>query len=301
MSQRLTDMSITRVSLVDKGANTKRIAVLKRDEEASMSEQVAAAIAKVEGDEQARAGIAGWLRKAADALLGRPERVAKVATFGELVAGQELRDALYDSWYTLEDALWGAIYAYDEAGQALSLDAKQTLVAQSLDEFKAYLLAQMATGIQKREGGESARAQAAVAALVAKFGRKISASRMERLTAAAEGLNSVIAEVADTQEETEAAATAEEDTVDKAEIEAIVKTAVTEALKEQAKPPETPEAGAADAAGAEAELTLEGVAEAVVELQKSVDAIAKAPGQRTSADGQEGAEPVKKSKWAGIF
>jgi hypothetical protein len=33
MSQQLTDMTITRVSLVDKGANARRLAVLKRDEE----------------------------------------------------------------------------------------------------------------------------------------------------------------------------------------------------------------------------------------------------------------------------
>jgi hypothetical protein len=350
MSQQLKDMALTRVSLVDKGANARRFAVLKRDEE----DTVAATA------DDTPAGIAGWLRKAADLIMGTrvemaaatpmpqteaemrkhlsaehgldaadmamatmetkhnamhkagaehshlaPQFVKKTATFAEIVAGAELRDALSDSWFTLEDALWAAIYATDDNGQALPLEAKKALVAQDLDEFKSYLLAQMDTGVGKRDAGEPARAQAAVTALVAKVGRKLSASRVERLTSASEALNSVLAEVADAQEEAETAATAKEDIVEKAEIEAIVKAAVAEALAKSEKPPETPETpdeGIVVIGGA---LSLEGVAEAFIEFRDDigtkVDALAKARGERTSADGQEGPEPVKKSRWAGVF
>ena len=53
MTQRLTDLEITRVSLVDKGANARRLAVLKRDEEGSMTDPA-----------DAPAGVIAWLRKA---------------------------------------------------------------------------------------------------------------------------------------------------------------------------------------------------------------------------------------------
>lgn len=299
MSQRLTDMQISRVSLVDRGANEKRIAVLKRDEEASMNDQVAAALARVEGDE--RAGVAGWLRKAADALMGVPARaapVAKVATFGEIVAGRALTQALDEAWYTLQDALWAAIWATDESGQALSLDAKTALVARNLDEFKAYLLAEMERGIEKRAGGDAARAQAALGVLVAKVGRKITASRLGRLNAAATALNSVLAEVADAEAEAE---TAEEDLVEKAEFEAVVKAAVSEAMAPLMARVEAIEKAGAPAADEGDEVTLGTLAEVVGKLADRIEAVEKARGTRASLAGQDGGEGVRKSTFAGIL
>src|SRR5665811_2401962 len=113
----------------------------------------------------------------------------RTATFAEVVAGQELTDALSDSFYTLQDVLWSVVYAYDEAGQALTLEAKTALVAQDLDEFKAYLLAQMA-GTAVAKGDLGSAEQRELAAWIRKIGKKISGSRLERLTAAAEALNS---------------------------------------------------------------------------------------------------------------
>lgn len=293
MTQRLTNLEITRVSLVDKGANAKRLAVFKRDEEAPMPDATVDLAS-------APAGVIAWLRKQ----LGFAEPVAKgPQTFSEIVAGHELTDALHDNWYTLEDALWSALYATDDNMQPLSMEAKQALVAQNLDEFKAYLLDQMASVVSKSDAPPSAaaRAQAAVTALVAKVGKKFSGSRLERLQSAAEALTSVLDEVAEAVTD-EAATTAEEVQVDKAELvaafteanEPIVKR--LEALEKTGVAKTEPDPGEDDA------LTLEGVASAVEKLADAVADMAMAQGVRKSLASQDGGtEPVKKSVFAGIM
>ena len=301
MTQRLTDLEITRVSLVDKGANAKRLAVLKRDEEGSMTDPIASAIAKI-GPEEAKVGVLAWLRKA----LGFNSPVTKTATFAEVVAGQELTDALSDSFYTLQDVLWSAIYAYDENGLALSMEAKTALVAQDLDEFRSYLLGQMAS-VTVAKGDQGSADQRRLGAIIRKAGKKISGSRLERLSAAAEALNSVLAEVAEVME-SEEADTAEEVDVDKAEMVA----AMTEALEpiskrvtalEEAKPVVKEEAAAGGGDGGEEDpVTLETVVEVVGKLADRLEAIEGAGAVRKSLAGQDGGtEQVKKSKWAGIF
>lgn len=289
---RLTDMEITRVSLVDKGANGRRLAVLKR--EASMGNPAVGAA------EAGPAGIAAWLRKAADAVIGKVP-VAKVQTFASMVAGQELQEALGESWWTLQDALWAAIYATDDAGADLSLEAKQALVGQDLDEFKAYLLAEMteATSIGKRATNPEA---AAVAAFVAKVGRKISGSRLERLQSAADALSSVLTEVEDSTEED----TDEEDTdVDKAEITKAITDGLAAALEPITKRLDTIEAAKVEKTGDsdDAPVTLETIAEAVGKVADRLEKLesAGAVGKRTSVVGQDGGEVKKRSQFAGIF
>lgn len=295
MTQELKDMALTRVSLVDKGANARRFAVLKRDEEDPMTG--AAAVA-----DETPAGIAGWLRKAADAILGRqPEPVQKTATFAEIVAGQELRDALYDSWYTLEDVLWGAIYAYDADGQSLSLEAKKALVAQDLDEFKAYLLAQMDSGIQKRDGGPAEAATRHIAAVVAKAGKKLTGARLERLQTASEALNSVLAEVAEVTDE--AGAEPQEDNVEKAELIAAIAEA-NEPIVKRLEAIEKSATAAAPATGEPVEepATLDTVVEVISKLADRLEAVEKARGERTSVTGQDASEPVRKrGTFAGVL
>jgi hypothetical protein len=236
--------------------------------------------------------------------------VAKAATFAEVVAGQELSDALYDSWYTLQDVLWGAIYAYDENGQALSLEAKTALVAQDLDEFKSYLLAQMASvAVAKSDLGSVEQRE--LAAWIRKIGKKISGSRLERLTAAAEALNSgaeslnsVLAEVADVMAD-EAAGTAEEVEVDKAEMVA----AFTEALAPIAKSMEALAAASKPIAKVDDEPGASAGDEAPVTIEDRLDTIEKilldgvqSQGVRKSLVGQDGGVEVKKaSVFAGIM
>lgn len=350
MTQRLTDIEITRVSLVDKGANARRLAVLKRDEEGSMTDPA-----------DAPAGVIAWLRKAlgidsvvksavptADAAMrshlaaktpsghglgdiavatmamaamekkhtaahaagaDHSHTVAKAATFAEVVAGQELTDALSDSFYTLQDVLWSAIYAYDENGQALSIEAKTALVAQDLDEFKSYLLAQMASVTVAKSDLGSAE-QRELAAWIRKIGKKISGSRLERLTAAAEALNSgaeslnsVLAEVADVMAD-EADDTAEEVEVDKAELVAAFTEAIEPIAKRisalEAKPIVKVEVEAT--AEGEDPVTLETIVAVIEKLADRLEKVEGSGSVRKSLAGQDGGVEVKKaSVFAGIM
>lgn len=251
----------------------------------------------------------GWLRKAADWLSGKldPTAIAKTATFAEVVAGQELQDALYDSWYTLEDVLWGAIYAYDESGKPLSTEAKTALVAQDLDEFKTYLLAQMA-GASVAKGDQGSPDQRRLGAMVRKVGKKISGDRLGRLNTAAEALNSVLAEVADVVQAADEADEAEETTVEKNELVA----AMTEVLEpitkrldaiEAKTPVEKTETESTEAE--DGDLTLATIAEAVTKIADRLEVLEGSGSVRKSLVGQDGAaagsEPVKKSVFAGIL
>lgn len=297
MTQRLTDMQITRVSLVDKGANARVMAILKRNEEGSVTDQAEAA---------QRASAAGWLQKAADWLLGKPEvePVAKADTFANVIAGQQLEDALDGAFWTLRDVLWSAFYAWDrEADAPMSIEGRRALIVQDLDEFKAYLLARMDQAVAKRDTSDGARDRAAVAAVVSKVGRKISGSRLERLTAAAEALTSVLDEVNEAVAD-EAAGPAEEDTVEKADIIA----AMTEALEPVNKRLEALEASKSPAPVVKAdetednELTLEGVAAAVEKIADSVAELVAGQGVRKSLAGQDaGGEVKKRGVFSGIL
>ncbi len=346
MTQRLTDLEITRVSLVDKGANAKRLAVLKRDEEGSMTDPP-----------EAPAGVIAWLRKAlgidsaavvksaapttdtamrshlaaktpdghgmgdiavADMSSAAMEKkhtathtagadhshtVAKAATFAEVVAGQELTDALSDSFYTLQDVLWSVVYAYDETGQALSIEAKTALVAQDLDEFKSYLLAQMAQASSVAKGDQGSPDQRRLGAIVRKVGKKITASRLVRLNAAAEALNSVLAEVADVVAD-EAANTAEEVDVDKAEMVAAFTEAMEPISKRLSALEEKPvvKVETAGEGNGEDPVTLETVVAVIEKLADRLEKVEGSGGVRKSLVGQDGGVEVKKaSVFAGIM
>lgn len=296
MSQHLSDMDIDRVSLVDKGANGRVFAILKRAGDGGKETAMLDPVAK--GDPEATpAGQASILRKIADFLTGG--RVSKAQTFGSMIAGEELSDALDDSYDTLWSALWSAMYACDDMGQDISMPDKQALVAQSLDEFKAYLLNAMQVGVGKRaRPSEVAVAKRRITTLIAKVGAKVSAARLERLQAAAEALNSVLAEV---ESDTEKRADAQEVDMTPDELTTAIAKAQEPLLArleaiEKRVPAEKVVEKAAD------ELTLEGVAAAVLEIRDQLDPIVKARGERTSADGQDGDSKVaKRSVFAGVL
>jgi len=314
-------MDISRVSLVDKGANKRAFAVLKRDDsvEAPDDDPMSGAL---ELADATPAGLGGFLHGVADRLLGvskatpddkAPEsaaHVVKASTFASIIAGRELNDALPDAFYTLEDAIWSAIYAHDSSGADLGVAAKEALVGQSLDEFKAYLVGIMASAVGKRDVTEGAQAIERIEAVVAKVGRKISAARLEQLKTAAGALTAVLADVeseADTEAVTKSGSAAEEYEMTSDELTAALKPFGDRLEAIEKRLPDVPAAAAATADGPEAdgsgdELTLAGVAEAIGKLAERFDVVEKAAtrGTRTSADGQDDSQ-VKKSQWAGIF
>lgn len=308
MSQHLTDMDIDRVSLVDKGANGRVFAILKR-QEAAMTDPVAKS-----DPQDSPAAQAGILRKIADWLAGG--RVAKAQTFGAIIAGQELYDALDDSYDTLWSALYSAMWACDANGQDLPIAEKQSLVAQSLDEFKAYLLDAMQVGVGKRaRPTEIDLAKRQIASAVKKVGAKMSADRMKQMSSAVEAMNTAMDAMTSILDEVQGTtakrADAQEVDMTADELTAAITKAQEPILarldaieKSAAKPVQTTLDDVAKSAATDADgdkLTLEGVAKAVLEIRGDLDSVLKAKGGRTSADGQE-SEPVKKAAtFAGVL
>lgn len=288
MTQRLTKMEIDRVDLVDAGANGRRFALFKRAGGTGDEPPV-----RVDADE----GFVGKIAKAIASAFGIPQPVEKAMTFAQIVAGREISVALEENWWVLQDALWSAIYAVDDDGADLPLDAKKALVAQNLDEFKAFLLERMDAGVAKSARPPQARF---IEAFVAKVGRKVSAARLTRLKEAADALGAVLAEVEadDESAETQKRATPQEEDMTPEELaEAIRKgneplVARIEALEKKAQP-------VAKADDEEQPATLETVVEAIGKLAERVEGIEKSRGSRTSTTDEP--TPVKKSKWAGVL
>ena len=105
---RLTEMSITRVSLVDKGANQRRFAILKRD-----------------------------------ATGGRAAIRKDVPTFAQRQATAELQAWLPSALYTLGDVIDAALRPPSAAAAGeptVTGDQRLMAVAISCDEFKAELV-----------------------------------------------------------------------------------------------------------------------------------------------------------------
>lgn len=390
----LTKMEIDRVSLVDRGANGRRFAILKRDdgvdpEKRSLLSKLAGALGfelasvekaetktvdGVEGFRPEHFGYApdpvapaGWkLRLFADpaddtpdarligaavAALGpkgfrgqrveiptddlpkvkarvraawrkahpdaaeddMPETIAKAQqTFASLVAGQQLTEALDDQFWTLKDALWSAIYARDEDDQLLSPEARQALVAQSLDEFKAYLIGQMEAGIAKSDELMPDPLAAGLESAIRKVGKKISAARLERLKAAADALAAVLADVEGSDDSAvEKRADAQEADMTSEEIERITKT-ITDTVAAAVAPIvtdvavlksaiEKPAGETGDSDGEE-DVTPAQVAKVLSAVLDRLETVEKAQarGSRTSLGGQDAGD-VKKSIWAGMF
>ena len=302
MTQKLTKMEIDRIDLVDAGANGRRFALFKRDADVDVA-----------GDEglAEKRGLVERVAGAVAKALGIPEPVEKSMTFAQIVAGREMSQALEEHWYTLSDALWSAIYATDDEGNDLSLDAKKQLVSQNLDEFKAFLLERMDAGVEKGARPGSARF---IQAFVAKVGRKASAARVARLKEAADALGAVLAEVEADEEsaETEKRATAQVakeagDVTPEELAEAIRKgneplVQRIEALEKSGKTEEPAEPVAkGEADDEEGEATLDTVVEAIGKLADRVGAIEKRRGERQSAGGEEAVAKKDAGVFAGIL
>ena len=186
---------------------------------------------------------------------------------------------------------------------------KQALVSQSLDEFKAYLLSVMEQGVAKRDVAavDVAMAKRHLAGAVRKVGAKVSAARREKLQAAADALNEVLAEVAE-ETTTEKRADAQEADMTADELAAAIAKANEPLLARldkleggKAAETPTPEAPVAKAEAAEDEPTLGDVIKAVGALADRVEKIETARGARTSADGQEGETVAKRGLFAGTL
>lgn len=288
MPKHLSRMAIDKVSLVDKGANDRTIAVLKRQPMVS------------DPNAPAPEPEPGLLRRVAETLgLAVPEPVAKAEDFDGINAEHDLEAAIEDGFATLKSAVWGAKYAYHDDGTEYTMAEKAALAATSIDQFKAFIVDAMT---------------------VQKAGRKISGARLDQIKAAFATLGEVIEgveagwwtppdgvvakEVSMTPEEMQAAiekAVADEVAKrlapESETMTALSKSVVDGVVAAMPKPEPVEKAETPEPEKAEDdpdEVTLETVAEAVVELSKRLDARAVSTRQ-SAAGGDTAPEPVEKS------
>lgn len=313
MTQKLTKMEIDRVDLVDAGANERRFVIFKRDAAAGAAvgqawlEGVAAATTPAPSFlERIGSAVAKALGIGAD---GQP--VTKAMTFAQQIAGREMSQALEENWWVLSDALWSAMWAVDDDGADLSIEAKQALVAQDLDEFKAYLLGVMQAGVGKRTAAPAPGIL--IEGLVAKVGRKISAARLTRLKEAASALTDVLNQVeASDDAATEKRAAAQEVDMTAEELQAAIAkgleplvTRITALEKAAAAPVAKADPAPDPAPDPDPDpdgdgVSLGAVATAIGKLADRLEKLEHAPGQPTAIAGQDG--KVKKSSgWGSVF
>jgi hypothetical protein len=302
MKQQLTDMSIDKVALVPKGANGRTFAVLKQDGDPVPPPASLADLWKAADAADPAVARRGVLAKLADWLGLATEPVVKAQTFATIVAGRQLTDALYDSWYTLEDALWSAMWAVDANGADLSIEAKQALVAQNLDEFKAWLLGQMDEAASIAKSDRGTRPERALDALLRKAGGD-DGDRTTVLAKAAEPLRAALGDVG-SPDPVEKRAQPEEEAMTGEELALIQKSIADAVAPIAADVAELKKAAASPAPVAKTDpdpedgLTLESVAKAVDSLADRFNEYLSERGVRKSADGQTGAPVAKSGDWA---
>lgn len=222
-----------------------------------------------------------------------------VPSFAASIAARDTKRALGDATWILEDVIAGIL--------ASEAENKAGLVAQAIDEFRAYVLGRIGQiGVQKalEELG------AVQAAEVQKAGRKMAAARLEKLRRASALLAEILTEVEDdTGEEQDGRGEAE---VTKAELEQAISAAVAKAVE----PLEARIKALEDEGKAEAEAEVKKAGEPSVEeivraaVEKAVAPLAERLEVLERARGLGNALPtgeVKKyrdagdSVWGGIF
>lgn len=140
-TQRLTNMSVDKVALVDRGANGRTFAVLKRDGAGRGPRTVT----KTEAD-----------AAAITAQLERHVRLGKaVPSFEQLIESRALEGWLPAGLEALSAVLWAVLTATDDGGEPLTPEVRMTAAIGAVDQFRAELLDRMAATIAKRHGQRS--------------------------------------------------------------------------------------------------------------------------------------------------
>lgn len=123
----LHSMDLDDIALVDKGANQRRHAVLKRDQVLTFADRV-----------QREIGMA-TIRKAAP-------------SFGQLMAVSELSDWLPDALDAVGQVVYAALTQPDDGTGTITPAVRASAAINAVDDFRAGLLDRVATGIGKRWG-----------------------------------------------------------------------------------------------------------------------------------------------------
>jgi hypothetical protein len=132
-TQHLVGMAITNVSTVDRGANGREFAVLKRDPIA----RPAVIDERMEREILAKAEQAGRLLKS-------------IPTFATLIGAKDVAAWLPPALDALATTIQGALYLEDDGSGKLTTDVRLDSVRASLAEFTSAVLEHVAGSVVKR-------------------------------------------------------------------------------------------------------------------------------------------------------
>lgn len=304
----LRNVQVQMVSLVAKGANRRQFKVFKSadyvepaeqaptGDQAGLLQSVAAVVVKT----LQTLGLVS-VEKAAELAKAHDEAPASPASFAQVMANRQHREAFHDAKWAVMDVISSILES--------QVTNKVDLVSAAIDQFKAHVLPLVpAFTVQKSadaidqdgavDGDISGLEAAADAISVAKAGRKISQDRLARLKEAVERLSSVISEAEaapDNENEGEIEVT-------KTELQEIIKSALAPVEERLAKIEKGDEAPVEEQTNV-AEIVKAAVSEAVGPLTERLEKVEKARGV-SNAQPAAATAPVQKSEgftWGGAF
>lgn len=202
----MTNMDISFISLVKKGANKQKIQIYKSDD-------------YNEPETDSMDDVKGFFNVVKSFFSGNKEikkadsKPKPPTDFAGAIAAQDVSDNLDNARWTLRTVMYNILA--DDA-----ITDKKAQIGVQIDAFKAYVLDQLdKVGIKKCAEQLSAEP-------IEKAGKKISTARLDSIKGAITALQSLVSEV-ETSNDSEGGT----ETVEKAEITEIIKSAVGEGLK----------------------------------------------------------------------
>lgn len=296
----MSDMDISRISLVRKGANKQKIQIYKEDE-TDEDEQA-------EPDEKGLMAILksyflGSARKSDEAVAPAAKKTSK-KTFSSMMAVNDITENMWRANDTLRSVMRDIINNEE-------ITDKKAALLQAVDEYSAYMKNKV--NVSTIAKGDSFFDVPEV--VIEKAGKKVSSKNLETLKAALNALTAVISEAEpapEGQTGTSKEKNEEELEVKKEELTEIMKQALEQALEpinerldkiEKAdgkeREPEGDEVTVEKEAGEFAEILKAAVGEALKPISDRLEKVEKSRGMARSLEGEE--DPARVEKGADIF
>lgn len=276
----MTNMDISFISLVKKGANKQRIQIYKSDDY------------QEPGTDSVDDEVKGFFNVVKSFFAGRKDiqkadnKPKPPTDFAGAIAAQDVSDNLDNARWTLRTVMYN-ILADD------TITDKKAQIGTQIDAFKTYVLGQLdKVGIKKC-------AEQLQAEPIEKAGKKIATARLDSIKGAITALQSIVDEV-DTSSNSDNSEGGEE-IVEKQEITEIIKSAVGESLKPiNERLDKIEKEDGADNSNNEvkkediSEIVKSAIAESMQPIQERLSAVEKARGISKQSDNEEVNE-VRKS------
>ena len=278
MSQKLTNLVVNEVSLVDEGAIGEKFSIIK-----SATPPTKTVIEK--SDDAPSEGVISFITKAIDtALIAVGIKKAKKTSFSEAVAAREISDIFYGSFWTLEDVVWNIMY--DD-----TIADKVAAIKTATNEFATYINSKLEdASVEKLEKARNEFSEA-----ITKRAIKKSKNEEEDKDMTPEQIAEVIAKALGPVVESISALSEQVGAIEKAKTEVTPDPATAVVAKEVTPDPAVvvPEANLADVIAK----ALGPVVESITGLSGRIATIEKAETPSAVVAGQDLGTAVKKSRW----